>query len=65
MIKWIFIILIAVVGYMAYTGNLGGARNAAQNYVDVRHTQVDEGAAEARPNVLHSLIKDNPFKSKE
>lgn len=36
MIKWIFLILIVVLGYMAYTGNLGGARDATQNYVDIQ-----------------------------
>jgi hypothetical protein len=60
--KWVFLILILVIGYMIYTGNMGGAKDAAQNYVDVRHEKTDEKAMEGRPNVLHSLIKDNPFK---
>lgn len=34
--KWLFLILVIVIGYMIYTGNLGGARDATQNYVDVR-----------------------------
>jgi len=64
--KWVLIIFVAVIGYMIYTGNMGGAKEATQNYVDVRHNQTDESNnQEARPNVLHSLIKDNPFKNKE
>ncbi len=65
MVKWVIIIAVIVIGYMIYTGNMGGAKDAAQNYVEVRHNQVEDGAAEARPNILHSIIKDNPFKSKE
>ncbi|MEA3384800.1 MAG: hypothetical protein U9Q20_09055, partial [Campylobacterota bacterium] len=64
MVKWVLILFVAVIGYMIYTGNMGGAKEATGNYVKVRHTQVEDGAAEARPNILHSLIKDNPFKSK-
>lgn len=64
--KWVFLIIIVGIGYMIYTGNMGGAREATQNYVEVRHSQTDESTnQEARPNILHSLIKDNPFKSKE
>lgn len=64
MVKWIFLVIIIAIGFMIYTGNMGGAKDAAQNYVDVRHSQTIEGQ-EARPNVLHSLIKDNPFKEKK
>ncbi|MBD3840285.1 MAG: hypothetical protein IE909_00115 [Campylobacterales bacterium] len=63
--KWVLLIFVAVIGYMIYTGNMGGAKEATQNYVNVRHQQTDEKAMEGRPNVLHSLIQDNPFKSKE
>jgi len=30
--KWIIIILALVVGYAIYTGNMGGAKDAASNY---------------------------------
>lgn len=30
--KWFIIILILVVGYAIFTGNMGGARDAASNY---------------------------------
>jgi hypothetical protein len=36
MMKWIIIAVVLVIGYMIATGNMGGAKNATQNYVDVR-----------------------------
>jgi hypothetical protein len=36
MLKWILIAFVAVIGYMIATGNMGGAKDATQNYVDVR-----------------------------
>jgi heme A synthase len=30
--KWVIIILVLVVGYAIYTGNMGGAKDAANNY---------------------------------
>jgi hypothetical protein len=63
--KWVFLIIVSVLGYMIFTGNMGGAREATQNYVDVRHQKTDNSAIEGRPNLLHSVIKDNPFKSKD
>ncbi len=30
--KWFIIILVLVVGYAIFTGNMGGARDAAGNY---------------------------------
>ncbi len=30
--KWIIIILVLVVGYAIFTGNMGGGRDAAGNY---------------------------------
>lgn len=64
--KWIGLIVVAIIGYMIYSGNMGGARNATQNYVDVRAKgDFKNGEGEARPNIMHSLIKDNPFKNKD
>jgi len=34
--KWIVIFFIGAIVYMIATGNMGGAKSAAQNYVDVR-----------------------------
>ncbi len=34
--KWVFLVLVIVIGYMIYSGNLGGARDATQNYVDIQ-----------------------------
>ncbi|MEA2050035.1 MAG: hypothetical protein U9O56_04840 [Campylobacterota bacterium] len=62
MVKWIFLVIVAVIGYMIYTGNMGGAKEATGNYVKVRHTQSEEGAAEARPNLIHQMIEYNKNK---
>ena len=34
--KWFLIILTIVVAYAIYSGNMGGAKKATQNYVDVQ-----------------------------
>ena len=62
MVKWIFAVVILVIGYMIYTGNMGGAKEATGNYVKIRHEQVDENAAEARPNLIHQMIEYNKNK---
>ena len=62
MVKWIFAVFILVIGYMIYTGNMGGAKEATGNYVKVRHGQVEENAAEARPNLIHQMIEYNKNK---
>lgn len=36
MFKWIAIVFICVIVYMIATGNMGGAKDATQNYVDVK-----------------------------
>jgi hypothetical protein len=30
--KWLIIVAVAVIGYMIYTGNMGGAKDATTNY---------------------------------
>jgi len=35
MIKWIGILFVGAIAYMIYTGNMGGAKKATQNYADV------------------------------
>ena len=34
--KWFLIIISIGIAYMIYTGNMGGAKKATQNYVDVQ-----------------------------
>ena len=36
MLKWILIAFVGVIAYMVATGNMGGAKDATQNYVDAR-----------------------------
>jgi len=36
MLKWIGIAFVVAIVWAIATGNMGGAKNAAQNYVDVR-----------------------------
>lgn len=36
MFKWILIAIVVAIGYMIATGNMGGAKDATQNYVDVK-----------------------------
>lgn len=36
MIKWIAIAFVAAIVWAIATGNMGGAKSATQNYVDVR-----------------------------
>jgi len=37
--KWILLILVLGVGYAIYTGNMGGARDAAGNYNKILTTK--------------------------
>ena len=57
--KWVFIIVIGAIGFMIYTGNMGGARDATQNYVDVRTKKTDEKGAVGRPSAMHQMIEYN------
>ena len=36
MLKWIGLLLVGVIILAIATGNMGGSRDAAQNYIDVR-----------------------------
>ena len=59
--KWIIVLVIGVVGYMIYTGNMGGAKKATGNYIKVRSEKQSSGA-EARPNIMHQMIQYNKDK---
>ncbi|MEA3289695.1 MAG: hypothetical protein U9Q04_05885 [Campylobacterota bacterium] len=59
MLKWIALIIVAVVIYMIATGNMGGARDATQNYVDVRSQNTDEKAIQGREAPIHKVIEYN------
>ncbi len=43
--KWVLIVVAIAVGVMIYIGDMGGARDATQNYVDVRTQKSDEQGA--------------------
>jgi hypothetical protein len=61
--KWILIIVVAVIGFMVVSGNMGGARDATQNYVDVRAKGGGVSKeTEARPNLMHQMIEYNKNK---
>ena len=33
--RWVIIAVVVVIGYMVITGNMGGSKQATQNYADV------------------------------
>ena len=55
--KYIGIGLIVGLGILIATGNMGGARKATANYVDVRKNSSSSG--EARPSPLMQMIEYN------
>ena len=59
--KWIIILVIGVIGYMIYTGNMGGAKKATGNYIKVRSEKQSSGA-EVRPNLINQMIEYNKNK---
>ena len=61
--KWVILIFVAVIAYMIYTGNMGGAKKATGNYVDLRHN-ADPNVA-PRPNPMHQMIEYNKAKEKK
>lgn len=52
--KYILIIIIVLISYLVYTGNMGGAREATKNYIDVR--------SKAKPSDEHKDYK-SPLES--
>ncbi len=64
MVKWVFLVFIAVIGYMIYTGNMGGAKEATGNYVKVRQSHSEDSDVEARPNLMYQMIEYNKNKEK-
>jgi hypothetical protein len=56
--KWVMIVAVLGIGYMIYTGNMGGAKKATGNYIKVKSNKQSDGA-EARPNLMHQLIEYN------
>jgi hypothetical protein len=59
MFKWIGIALVAGVIYMIATGNMGGAKKATANYLEVKRTggQAKSTDAKAKPNALTQMIE--------
>jgi len=55
--KYILIITIALISYLVYTGNMGGAREATKNYIDVRSQAKPTDAQKDFKSPLQSLIE--------
>ena len=57
--KWFIIIFVGVIIYMIATGNMGGAKKATQNYVDVMNQGKEPyPQQEAKPAIMHEYIKN-------
>ena len=56
--KWVFLIIIAVVGFMIYKGDMGGARDATKNYNEVMNKGRTDGVESSKPAVMHEYIKN-------
>ena len=64
MVKVILLIVAAGIGYMIYTGNMGGAKSATGNYIKVRQNATSNG--NAKPSPLVQMIEyNNKKKGKE
>ena len=61
MVKWILIAAVAGIGYMVFTGNMGGAKSATANYIKVKSEKQSDGA-ESRPNLINQMIEYNKHK---
>jgi hypothetical protein len=62
-IKYIAIGLVVGLGILIATGNMGGARKATGNYIDVRKN-AGVSSGEARPSPLAQMIEYNKSKNK-
>ena len=61
--KYVGIALVVGLGILIATGNMGGARNATKNYIDVRSNAGTSGK-EARPSPMAQMIEYNKSKNK-
>jgi hypothetical protein len=59
--KYILITLASIVVIMIATGNMGGAKNATRNYVEIRQS-AGSHSTESRPNPLAQMIAYNKNK---
>lgn len=57
--KWVLILVAAGLGYMIYTGNMGGAKKATGNFVDVRKNQQPPEGSKVQPSPLSQMIEYN------
>jgi hypothetical protein len=56
--KWVMLVIVGAIGYMVATGNMGGAKSATGNYVQVRgQGAASDDSVEARPSALHQMIE--------
>ncbi|MEA3315711.1 MAG: hypothetical protein U9Q30_07655 [Campylobacterota bacterium] len=57
--KWVLLLIVAAIGYMVATGNMGGAKEATGNFVDVRKNQTPPEGYEVKPSPLSQMIEYN------
>ena len=55
--KWVILIVIVVIGYMIYKGDMGGARDATKNYNEVMYSGKGE-RPDAKPSIMSEYIKN-------
>ena len=58
MVKIILIVFAVIVGVMIYTGNMGGAKKATQNYADVMYSGKANPKGDAKPAPMYEYIKN-------
>ena len=56
--KWFIIVFVSVIVYMIATGNMGGAKNATQNYANVMYGDHKSSSSNAKPAPMHEYIKN-------
>ena len=57
MVKIILILFAAVIGVMIYTGNMGGAKKATGNYLNVMYSGKGD-SKNAKPAPMYEYIKN-------
>ena len=58
MVKYVIIIFVAIIGYMIYAGNMGGAKKATGNYMDVMYSGKNSNDNTAEPAPMYQYIKN-------
>ena len=60
--KWIIGIFMVGIIYMIATGNMGGAKNATQNYANVMYSGKNSSNKDAKPAIMHQYIMNKEKK---